>query len=108
MNFLSRTASAMTSLKLSHQLLGAFATLLVLAGLSGAAAVLGMARVHDAADDLALTWLPATGELARARMAVTTAREFESKHARSTDSSYHGEYEEKIVCLLYTSPSPRD
>ncbi len=97
MKLLSRTASALGNLKLSHQLLGAFATLLVLAGLSGAAAVLGMARVHHAANDLALTWLPATGELARARMAVTTVREFESKHARSTDGSYHGEYEEKLA-----------
>ncbi len=96
MKMLSRARSALARTKLSHQLFASFAVLLLLAGLLGAAAVFGLSRVQHAAEALATTWVPATAELAQARTGVIVAREFEAKHARSTDSSYFSEYEEKI------------
>ena len=93
----SGIGAAMARLKLSHQLFGGFAVLIVIAGLIGGAALYGLARVHHAADDLADQWLPAVGELANARGGVLAAREFEIKHARATDTSYFAEYEEKIT-----------
>ncbi len=95
--YLSRTGAALARLKLSHQLFGAFAVLIVVAGLIGGAALFGLTRIHHAADDLAQQWLPAVGELAAARGGVLAVREFEVKHARSTDTSYFAEYEEKIA-----------
>ena len=93
----SRIGSALARLKLSHQLFGGFAVLIAVAGLIGGAALFGLTRVHHAADDLARHSLPAVGELATARGSVLAVREFEVKHARSTDTSYFAEYEEKIA-----------
>ena len=88
---------AIARLKLSHQLFGGFAVLIVVAGLIGGAALYGLTRVHHAADDMAARWLPVVGELANGRGAVLAVREFEVKHARSTDTSYFAEYEQKIA-----------
>jgi methyl-accepting chemotaxis protein len=93
----SRIGATLARLKLSHQLFSAFAVLIVIAGLIGGAALYGLKRVHSTADDLAVNWLPAVGELANGRGAVLAVREFEVKHARSTDTSYFAEYEEKIA-----------
>ena len=93
----SGIGAALARLKLSHQLLGGFAVLILVAGLIGGAALYGLTRVHHAADDLADQWLPAVGELATGRGGVLAVREFEIKHARATDTSYFAEYEEKIT-----------
>ena len=95
--YFSRAGAALARLKLSHQLFGGFAVLIVVAGLIGGAALFGLMRVHHAADELAQQWLPAVGELAAARSGVLAVREFEVKHARSTETSYFAEYEEKIA-----------
>ena len=97
MKYFSRIGAGVARLKLSHQLFGAFAVLLVVSGLIGAAAMVGLTRVHHAADDLVSNWLPAAGELSKARVSLLAVREFESKHARSTDVSYFSEYEEKMA-----------
>ncbi|MES2959464.1 MAG: methyl-accepting chemotaxis protein [Pseudomonadota bacterium] len=96
MKFVSRIGSVFSRLKLSHQLFGAFALLLAVTGVIGTASMVGLARVNRTAIELADTWLPAIGQLSQARTGLLSVREFESKHARSTDASYFAEYEDKI------------
>ena len=67
--------------------------MLLVTGLIGAASGLGLVRVNDAAGDLAGRWLPAVGHLTHVRVGMLSAREFESKHARTKDTSYFAEYE---------------
>ena len=81
---------------LAQQLFGAFGILLAITGLVGAAADFGLARVDVAAQTLATQRLPGVGELANARIGMLGAREFEVKHSRAADSSYHSEYEDKL------------
>jgi methyl-accepting chemotaxis protein len=81
---------------LAHQLFGAFGIVLVLTALVGVAADLGLARVNVAAQTLSTQRLPGVGELANARIGMLGAREFEVKHSRASDASYHAEYEDKL------------
>ena len=46
----SGIGAAMARLKLSHQLFGGFAVLILVAGLIGGAALYGLTRVHHAAE----------------------------------------------------------
>ena len=53
MKIFSRIGAAVARLRLSHQLFSAFAVLLLITGLIGAASIFGLARVNRAAGDLA-------------------------------------------------------
>jgi methyl-accepting chemotaxis protein len=84
-------------LKVGHQLFGAFAAVLLLTAVLGASALLGLRAVNDEAVALAGKWLQGVSDLADARTLVIESREFEIKHSRTDDSSYHDEYEEKMA-----------
>jgi methyl-accepting chemotaxis protein len=79
------------------QLFGALALVLLFAAVIGAVGVLGLQRMDQKADVLADKWMAGAGHLATMRRALVEAREMEVKHSRSSDASYHGEYEEKIA-----------
>ncbi|MDP2007627.1 MAG: methyl-accepting chemotaxis protein [Rubrivivax sp.] len=79
------------------QLLAAFSTMLMLNGLLGAGALYGLHSVNREADTLAVKWLASVGHLAEARGAAINTREFEIKHSRTDDTSYHAEYEAKMA-----------
>jgi methyl-accepting chemotaxis protein len=83
-------------LGVAQQLFSAFAVLLLLAGALGAVALIGLQRVDTQTNALAGKWLQGVGQLAQLRLALLDAREFEIKHSRTADKSYHTEYEEKI------------
>ncbi|MEY2687775.1 MAG: hypothetical protein RL375_1973 [Pseudomonadota bacterium] len=91
-----RLRSRLAGLPVGLQLYGAFAFLLVLTAVVGAIALTALARVDDAAGSLSSKWLAGVGHLARARAAVVDARDYEVKHSRTSDRSYHAEYEDKI------------
>ena len=55
-----------------------------------------LGRIDAKADALAGKWLLGVGVLADTRAALVDAREYEIKHSRSADASYHSKYEEKI------------
>jgi len=74
----------------------AFGAVLLLTASLGVVSLWSLARLNDRADELNVKWLRGVGQLAHARAAVVEAREFEIKHSRTTDRSYHSEYEEKF------------
>ena len=84
-------------LPVGRQLFGAFAVVLVLTATLGASAVLGLRSVDAEAVALSNKWLQGVNDLAQVRALVIESREFEIKHSRTDDSSYHDEYEEKMA-----------
>ena len=79
------------------QLAAGFGTVLLLTGALGAVAITGLSRVNQQATSLEARWLHGTGQLAQLRIALGESREFEVKHSRTDDKSYHGEYEEEMA-----------
>jgi methyl-accepting chemotaxis protein len=79
-----------------RQLYLAFGALLLLTGALGAISVWGLHRVDSQAGTLAGKWLVGLGHLADMRAAALEMRDFEIKHSRTDDPSYHAEYEDKI------------
>ena len=92
-----RLAGTVAAMSTRAQLLAAFATVLVLTAAVGAVGLIGLQRVDAQADALSNKWLPGVGHVASAKAAVLDARDHEVKHSRSTDKSYHAEYEAKIT-----------
>ncbi|MBK6851815.1 MAG: MCP four helix bundle domain-containing protein [Burkholderiales bacterium] len=86
----------LAGLPVSLQLYGAFAFLLLLTGVVGALSLTALSRVDQAAETLSSKWLTGVGHLAQTRAAMVDTREFEIKHSRTSDRSYHAEYEDKI------------
>jgi methyl-accepting chemotaxis protein len=84
-------------LSVGQQLFGAFAAVLVLTASLSASAVMGLRSVDGEARALANKWLQGVSELADARAMLVATREFEVKHSRTDDSSYHDEYEEQMT-----------
>ncbi len=78
------------------QLAGAFFAVLLLTTVLGIAAVLGLRSVDAQAEALAGKWMKGVGELADVRAMLVEARDFELKHSRTGDRSYHAEYEDKM------------
>ena len=74
----------------------AFGAVLLLAASLGVVSVWSLARLNNSAEALNAKWLSGVGQLSRTRAAIVEAREFEVKHSRATDRSYHSEYEEKF------------
>ena len=96
MKKLFRLRDSFGRMAVRHQLTAAFSTILLLTALVGGVAYNGLARVDARADALAEKWLQGVGFLAELRVGLIDAREYEIKHSRTADSSYHSEYEEKI------------
>ena len=87
---------AMGRLTVGQQLACAFISLLALLGAIGAIALYSVAQVNQKAESLSEKWLHGVGQLATARAAMLSARDFEVKHSHTSDRSYHAEYEDKI------------
>jgi methyl-accepting chemotaxis protein len=84
-------------LPVARQMFVAFATVILLTSVVGGVSLYSLHTVHKQADALAEKWLQGVGHLARARSAMIEARDFEVKHSRTADRSYHSEYEAKIA-----------
>jgi methyl-accepting chemotaxis protein len=72
----------------------------VLAGAVGAVGLVGLHQVGHRAGELSERWLPGVAQLATSRAALLEARDVEVRHSRTTDRSYHAEYEDKIAAAL--------
>jgi methyl-accepting chemotaxis protein len=89
--------SALERLGVGQQLYAAFGIVLLLALALGAVGLWGMQRIDTQADRLGQKWLAGVGQLSHARAVLVTAREWELKHSRTDDKSYHAEYEDKLA-----------
>jgi methyl-accepting chemotaxis protein len=96
MKILNRLGASFARLRIGQQLFAAFAVVLVLTATMGVAAVLGLQQVDREAMALNEKWLQGVGHIAAMRSAAVESRDFEMKHSRSSDTSYHAEYEDKI------------
>jgi methyl-accepting chemotaxis protein len=97
MSIRSRLGAAVGGLRVSHKLFGGFAIVLAITAIVGSVALDGMARTRAEAEILASKWLKGVGYLSSTRAAALESRDFEVKHSRAEDSSYHAEYESKIA-----------
>jgi methyl-accepting chemotaxis protein len=96
MKLLTRSRDALGRMRVGRQLFAAFSMVLLLTGIVGGVAMNGLTSVDAEANALAKKWLQGVGHLTTARAAVLEARDFEIKHSRTQDGSYHAEYEEKM------------
>ena len=94
---MKRALSRLTRLPIGRQLGLAFATLLLLSGLVGGIALDSLQRVQQQSDALAERWLKGVGHVAGIRAAMLEARDYEIRHSRTADASYHAEYEAKVA-----------
>ncbi len=96
MKILSSLGAAFGRLRVGQQLFAAFFTVLALTAVIGGASLLGLRQVDQEALALNAKWLQGVGHIAAMRAAAVESRDFEMKHSRATDTSYHAEYEEKM------------
>jgi methyl-accepting chemotaxis protein len=96
MKSLSGAFGALGRLRVGQQLFGAFAVVLLLTAAVGGLGLYSLVRVDAQAEALASKWLKGVGLLAQTRAAVLESRDFEVKHGRAADRSYHAEYEDKM------------
>jgi methyl-accepting chemotaxis protein len=87
-------------MSVGRQLAVSFGVVLCLAGALGAGALFALREVETRAMELDDKWLEGVGQLADLRIALVEVRELEVKHSRSTDRSYHAEYEEKMAAAM--------
>ena len=98
----NRLAQAISRLRVAQQLSLAFFVVLALSAVMGALAIAGLHRVDSQAMALNEKWLQGVGHLSAMRVALIESRDFEVKHSRATDRSYHSEYEEKMAAAAKT------
>ena len=96
MKLLHPARTLLARMPVGRQLALAFAVLLVLTAALGTMSVWGLQRVNQQAATLADKWLSGVGHLAEARVDLSEVRDFEIKHSRTDDASYHAEYEDKV------------
>jgi hypothetical protein len=92
--------SLLRRMSVGRQLALAFGVVLCLTGALGTRFAVCAARGACARLELDDKWLEGVGQLADLRTALVEARELEIKHSRSTDRSYHAEYEEKLAAAM--------
>ena len=97
MKFISRSRAAIGRMQIRPQLYIAFGLVLMLTAAVGAIALSGLSRVDKQVHTMSDKWLRGVGLLAEMRTALVETREFEVKHGRISDGSYHAEYEEKMT-----------
>jgi methyl-accepting chemotaxis protein len=102
MNILARFLQWSAGLRIGVRLTGAFAAVLSLTALLGAASVVNLAQVNQTSSELAGKWLPSVSDTGAARAAILEYRELEVKHAHALDASYMAEYEDKIKAISAT------
>ncbi|MFN5155206.1 MAG: methyl-accepting chemotaxis protein [Betaproteobacteria bacterium] len=88
--------SAIARMPVGRQLALAFGLVLLLSLVIGAFGLFSMQRESQRTHELGTKWLASAGHVAKLREAMLVAREFEVKHSRTTDKSYHAEYEDKL------------
>jgi methyl-accepting chemotaxis protein len=92
--------SLLRRMSVGRQLALAFGVVLCLTGALGTGSLFALREVQAHAMELDDKWLEGVGQLADLRTALVEARELEIKHSRSTDRSYHAEYEEKLSATM--------
>jgi methyl-accepting chemotaxis protein len=97
MKLISTLRTGLGRLPIRQQLYGAFGLVLVLTAAVGAVSLTGLSRVDKQVHTMSDKWLRGVGLLADMRAALVETREFEIKHGRTGDGSYHAEYEEKMT-----------
>jgi methyl-accepting chemotaxis protein len=96
MKLLARLQRGILHLRIGTRLSLAFAAVLGLTALIGVFAVVNLARVNSTATNLAQNWMPGLATTGTVRALMLEFRELEVKHARSADTSYMAEYEDKM------------
>ncbi|MFZ4759850.1 MAG: methyl-accepting chemotaxis protein [Burkholderiaceae bacterium] len=96
----SARPSPFAGLTVGRQLTLAFACILLLTATVGGVALDGLRRVQGQADTLAAKWLQGVGLVAGARAAALETRDYEVRHSRTSDRSYHAEYEAKTAASI--------
>ena len=86
-------------MSVGRQLFFAFAAILVLTAALGSVALVGLRSVDAEAAALSAKWLKGVGDISAARAGILASREFEVKHSRTDDTSYHAEYENEMTEL---------
>jgi len=97
-----RMNNALGALRVGQRLYAGFCTILVVAAMIGAVALVGLSRVNTQAEALADKWLHGVRHLAEVRLALADVRQYEVKHSRTDDRSYHAEYEDKLGAAANT------
>jgi methyl-accepting chemotaxis protein len=97
MKMVARLGSVLHGMPVGRQLFAAFGVVLMLTAALGGMALLGLRSVDETSITLSEKWVKGVGDLSDARALVTESREFEVKHSRTADRSYHSEYEEKMA-----------
>ncbi len=98
----NRLAQAFSRLRVAQQLSLAFFVVLALSAVMGTLAIAGLHRVDTQAMALNEKWLQGVGHLSAMRVALIESRDFEVKHSRAADRSYHSEYEERLAAAAKT------
>ena len=96
MKLFNWTGSVLGRLGVRQQLYAAFGALLAMTAALGAVSLYSVHNMDREVNALSGKWLVGVGDLADARALVIGSREFEVKHSRTGDSSYHAEYEDKM------------
>jgi methyl-accepting chemotaxis protein len=95
----NRPLQWLNRMPVSRQLFAALGLILVLTAALGSVALLGLRSVDTEAAALSAQWLKGVGDLSAARAGMLESRDYEIKHSRTNDASYHAEYEEKMTEL---------
>ncbi len=99
---LRNLATHVAGARIGAQLALAFGIVLTLLLVQGGLSIWKLGLVNGAAHELAEKWLPGVAHTNKVRMALLEHREFEIKHTKAPDSSYHAEYEEKMTAAAKT------
>ncbi len=100
MTLRTRLMETLARIPVGRQLATAFALLLAMTALTGGVALTAMHHEDQRVLEVSRKWMAGVGHLFKARVSLTDAREMEVKHGRTTDASYHREYEEKFAAGL--------
>ena len=100
MKMIAHAIDRFAQVSIGVRLTMAFAVVLTLTALLGAAAVVNLARVNHTSSELADKWLPSVRDISEARAAIIEVRELEIKHARATDAGDKTEYEDKMKVAI--------
>jgi len=96
-------ATRLASVRIGVQLAVAFGIVLTLLLAVGGLSAWKLAQVNDTANALAVKWMPGVAHTGKLRIALLEHRDFEIKHTKAPDASYHAEYEEKMAAAAKTA-----
>jgi methyl-accepting chemotaxis protein len=90
-------SARISRLPVGRQLALAFSLVLLLSLVTGVFALYNMQSESSRTRELGEKWLASAGHVANLKESLLVMRDFEIKHSRTADKSYHGEYEDKIT-----------